>query len=175
MVFSVRANLGYGDAYDSYDKNSLATPVDTDLVAGLANSCDPTDVIALDTGLPFYEHFYSGGVRDLRGYDDNTLGPKDSFCRSIGGDFKVTGGAELAIPTPFAGGRSSTRIALFIDTGYVYENISAFEASKLRSSFGLSVTWEAPIGPIVISYAFPFNDQPGDRTEDLQFSFGTTF
>ena len=49
------------------------------------------------------------------------------------------------------------------------------EADKLRGSFGLSVTWEAPIGPIVISYAFPFNDQPGDRTEDLQFSFGTTF
>jgi outer membrane protein insertion porin family len=57
----------------------------------------------------------------------------------------------------------------------VYENISAFDANKLRGSFGLSVTWEAPIGPIVISYAFPFRDQPGDRTEDLQFSFGTTF
>ena len=71
---------------------------------------------------------------------------------------------ELAFPTPFAGGRSGTRIALFVDTGYVYENIDAFEADKLRGSFGLSVTWEAPIGPIVISYAFPFNDQEGDRT-----------
>ena len=172
LVFSVRANLGYGDSYDSYDKDSQAQDASTDVVA---DSCDQTDVIALDTGLPFYEHFYSGGVRDLRGYDDNTLGPKDANCRSVGGDFKVTGGAELAFPTPFAGGRSGTRIALFIDTGYVYENLSAFEADKLRSSFGLSVTWEAPIGPIVISYAFPFNDQPGDRTEDLQFSFGTTF
>ncbi len=175
LVFSLRANLGYGDSYDSYDKNSLATPVDTQLPPSFADSCDQTDVIALDTGLPFYQHFYSGGVRDLRGYDDNTLGPKDTFCRSVGGDFKVSGGAELAFPTPFTGGRGGTRIALFIDTGYVYENISAFDANKLRSSFGLSVTWEAPIGPIVISYAFPFNDQPGDRTEDLQFSFGTTF
>ena len=175
LVFSLRANLGYGDSYDDYDKTSLATPIDTELPPGLQETCDQTDVIALDTGLPFYEHFYSGGVRDLRGYDDNTLGPKDRFCRSVGGDFKVTGGAELAFPTPFVGGKGGTRIALFIDTGYVYENFSAFEASKMRSSFGLSVTWEAPIGPIVISYAFPFNDQPGDRTEDLQFSFGTTF
>ena len=173
LVFSIRANVGYGDAYDSYDKTSLAMDAETELIPG--QTCDPSDVIALDTGLPFYEHFYSGGVRDLRGYDDNTLGPKDANCRSVGGDFKVAGGAELAFPTPFAGGRSGTRIALFLDTGYVYENISAFEANKLRSSFGLSVTWEAPIGPIVISYAFPFNDQPGDRTEDLQFSFGTTF
>jgi outer membrane protein insertion porin family len=171
LVFSVRGNMGYGDAYDSYDRDSMATPIEVDVPIG---ECDPTDVMKLDTGLPFFEHFYSGGVRDLRGYDDNTLGPKDAFCRSVGGDFKVAGGVELAFPTPFAAG-SGTRIALFVDTGYVYENIDAFEADKLRGSFGLSVTWEAPIGPIVISYAFPFRDQPGDRTEDLQFSFGTTF
>jgi len=172
LVFSVRGNLGYGDSYDSYDKNSKADALEFDQPIG---PCDPTDLMKLDTGLPFYEHFYSGGVRDLRGYDDNTLGPKDLFCRSVGGDFKVAGGFELAFPTPFVGGQSGTRIALFVDTGYVYENISAFELDKMRGSFGLSVTWEAPIGPIVISYAFPFNDRPGDRTEDLQFSFGTTF
>jgi len=172
LVFSVRGNLGYGDSYDSYDKDSLATPIEVDQPFG---DCDPTDLMKLDTGLPFYEHFYSGGVRDLRGYDDNTLGPKDAFCRSVGGDFKVAGGFELAFPTPFVGSQTGTRIALFIDTGYVYENVSAFELDKMRGSFGLSVTWEAPIGPIVISYAFPFNDRPGDRTEDLQFSFGTTF
>jgi outer membrane protein insertion porin family len=173
LVFSLRGNIGYGDAYDDYDKTSLATPIDNEGI--VAGECDPTDVMTLDTGLPFYEHFYSGGVRDLRGYDDNTLGPKDVFCRAVGGDFKVAGGMELAIPTSFGAGRSGTRFALFVDTGYVYESIDDFEADKLRGSFGLSVTWEAPIGPIVISYAFPFNDQEGDRTEDLQFSFGTTF
>jgi outer membrane protein insertion porin family len=172
LVFAVRGNFGYGDAYDSYDSDSQATPIVVETPVG---GCDPTDVMKLDTGLPFYEHFYSGGVRDLRGYDDNTLGPKDGFCRSVGGDLKVAGGMELAFPTPFVGSQSGTRIALFVDTGYVYENIDAFEVDKLRGSFGLSVTWEAPIGPIVISYAFPFRDQPGDRTEDLQFSFGTTF
>jgi len=172
LVFSVRGNVGYGDSYDSYDEESQAIAIPIETPQG---NCDPTDLMKLDTGLPFFEHFYSGGVRDLRGYDDNTLGPKDAFCRSVGGDFKVAGGLELAFPTPFAGGASGTRIALFVDTGYVYENINAFDADKLRGSFGLSITWEAPIGPIVISYAFPFRDQPGDRTEDLQFSFGTTF
>jgi outer membrane protein insertion porin family len=178
LVFAVRGNVAYGDAYDSYDSDFQASlPPDTEPPPELPPDlqCDPTDVITLDTGLPFYEHFYSGGVRDLRGYDDNTLGPKDRFCRSIGGDFKVAGGLELAFPTPFLGGQSGTRIALFADTGYVYENFDAFDANKLRGSFGLSVTWEAPIGPIIISYAFPFRDQEGDRTEDLQFSFGTTF
>jgi len=171
LVFSVRGNVGYGDAYDSYDDESQAMPVGTEVITG---DCDPSDVIGIDRGLPFYEHFYSGGVRDLRGYDDNTLGPKDPFCRSIGGDFKVGGGLEIAFPLQL-GGQAGTRLALFVDSGYVYENIDAFDANKLRGSAGISVTWEAPIGPIVISYAIPFNDQPGDQTEDLQFSFGTTF
>jgi outer membrane protein insertion porin family len=175
LVFSLRGNFGYGDSFDSYDKDSQATPIDTELPPSLVDQCDQTDVIALDTGLPFYEHFYSGGVRDLRGYDDNTLGPKDRFCRSVGGDFKVAGGLELAFPRLFTGATAGTRIALFVDTGYVYENFNAFELDKLRASAGLSVTWQAPIGPIVISYAFPFNTQPGDRKENLQFSFGTTF
>jgi len=180
LVFAIRGNLGYGNAYDSYDKKSLATPVDYPPLESpegfpVSGNCDPTDLMTLDTNLPFFEHFYSGGVRDLRGYDDNTLGPKDGYCRAVGGDFKVGGGMELAFPTPFVGSQSGTRIALFVDTGYVYENLKAFEADKLRGSYGISVTWEAPVGPIVISYAFPFNDRPGDRTEDLQFSFGTTF
>ena len=120
--------------------------------------------------------FSYGGTR----YGGSTLADSRSFIlrfglkdpRSAG---RLHAGMELAFPTPFVGNRAGTRIALFVDTGYVYENIDAFEADKLRGSFGLSVTWEAPIGPIVISYAFPFRDRPGDRTEDLQFSFGTTF
>jgi outer membrane protein insertion porin family len=174
LVFAARGNLGYGNSYDSYDKDSKATPIDTTLPPSQQGRCDPTDVMALDTKLPFYEHFYSGGVRDLRGYDDNTLGPKDAFCRAVGGDFKVGAGIELAFPFEL-GGQSGTRLALFVDSGYVYENISKFDADKLRGSAGISVTWEAPIGPIVISWAFPFNDREGDQTEDLQFSFGTTF
>ena len=178
LTFSYRGDLGYGDAYDNYDRTSLATkttlstPIDTTIRPG--NECLQEEVIDLDRGLPFYQHFYGGGVRDIRGFDDNTLGPKDPFCRALGGDFKVSGGVELAIPTPFTQG-SGSRIALFIDIGNVYENINAFDASLLRASAGLSVTWQAPIGPIIMNFALPLKEQTGDRTETIQFSFGTTF
>jgi outer membrane protein insertion porin family len=172
LTFSFHGDLGYGDAYDSYDKNSQATPQDPTIRPGA--DCLQEEVISLDTGLPFYEHFYGGGVRDIRGFDDNTLGPKDPFCRAVGGDFKVSGGMELAIPTPFTQG-SGSRIALFVDVGNVYENISAFDASLLRASAGLSVTWQAPVGPIIMNFAFPLIEKQGDRTETIQFSFGTTF
>lgn len=174
LVFSFRGDIGYGDAYDNYDETSLATPVDITLPPGIERDCLDEEVIALDTGLPFFEHFLGGGVRDIRGFEDNTLGPKDTACRAVGGDLKVSGGIEIAIPTPFTKGGGS-RIALFVDVGNVYENISAFDASLFRASTGISITWQAPIGPIIMNYAIPLKEFHGDRTETLQFSFGTSF
>jgi len=177
LVVSVHGEVGYGDSYDNYDSTSEATPVPgTDLPEGAEGNCLQEEVMYLDTGLPFYEHFYGGGVRDIRGFEDNTLGPKDGIisCRAVGGDVKVAGGFELAIPTPFTKGGGS-RIALFVDFGNVYENWSTFDASLFRASTGISVTWQAPIGPIIMNYAFPIKKFRGDRTESLQFSFGTTF
>ncbi|NIM69972.1 MAG: outer membrane protein assembly factor BamA [Xanthomonadales bacterium] len=174
LTLSFHGSLGYGDAYDDYDAKSQATPVDPGKQPGSRYDCLDEEIITLDTGLPFFEHFYGGGVRDIRGFDDNTLGPKDPFCRAVGGDLKVSGGIEVAIPTPFAQG-SSSRIALFVDIGNVYENLDAFDASLLRASAGLSVTWQAPIGPIIMNFAVPIKEEEGDRTESIQFSFGTTF
>ena len=174
LTFSVRGDIGYGDAYDNFDETSQAQPIDPTIQPSAAGKCLQQEVISLDRGLPFYEHFYGGGVKDIRGFDDNTLGPKDPFCRSVGGDLKVSGGFELAIPTPFTKG-SGSRIALFIDVGNVYENLDSFDADLLRASAGISVTWQAPIGPIIMNFAVPLKELEGDRTESIQFSFGTTF
>lgn len=176
LVFSIHGDLGYGDAYDNYDSKSLAEPIDVELPEGVEAACLQEEVTSLDRGLPFFEHFYGGGVRDIRGFEDNTLGPKDGplSCRAVGGDVKISGGLELAIPTPFTKGGGS-RIALFVDVGNVYEDIGSVDASLFRASTGISVTWQAPIGPIIMNYAFPIKKFKGDRTESLQFSFGTTF
>jgi outer membrane protein insertion porin family len=174
LTFSFHGDLGYGDSYDDYDKTSLAVPIDTTIQPQFVGNCLQSEVMDLDRGLPFYEHFYGGGVKDIRGFDDNTLGPKDPFCRSVGGDLKISGGMEIAIPTPFTKRRGS-RLALFVDIGNVYQNLDKFDADLLRASAGISVTWQAPIGPIIMNFAYPLKEQPGDQTESIQFSFGTTF
>ncbi len=174
LTFSFHGNIGYGSSYDNYDKRSKATPVDPVRQPGARDNCLEEEILDLDRGLPFYEHFYGGGVRDIRGFDDNTLGPKDPFCRALGGDLKVSGGIEVAIPTPFTQG-SGSRIALFVDVGNVYRNWDAFDANLFRVSTGLSVTWQAPVGPIIMNFAYPLREFEGDRTESIQFSFGTTF
>jgi outer membrane protein insertion porin family len=170
FVIGSRINLAQGDSFDNFDSSRLAKPGSTQRLAG---ECNANDIIGIDSGLPFFEHFFGGGTRDIRGFNDNTLGPKDQFCRAVGGDFKVSGGVELSMPAPFGGGGS--KIGLFTDFGNVYEDIGAFELSEIRASAGFFMTWQAPVGPITISLGKAFRDKEGDDTQTLQFSFGTIF
>jgi len=174
MAFSIKGDLAYGDAYDNYDEDLGLEPVEVELNEDLRRDCQIDEVVTFDDGLPFYEHFYGGGVSDIRGFDDNSLGPKDNFCRSVGGDFKVIGGIELAFPLPNIES-SGTRLAWFVDVGNVFRNYDSFETDLLRASTGLSLTWQAPVGPIIINVATPLKKREGDETQAIQFSFGQTF
>ena len=171
MAFSLRGDFAYGDAYDNWDER---LDIEEREPQRLSGNCQVDEIVTLDRGLPFYEHFFGGGVRDIRGFNDNTLGPKDQFCRSVGGDLKVSGGVELAFPIPFVEGRG-TRLAWFVDIGNVYRDLDDFDADRLRASTGVSLTWQAPVGPIIINLATPIKKRDGDDTQALQFSFGTTF
>ncbi|HWT15339.1 MAG TPA: outer membrane protein assembly factor BamA [Patescibacteria group bacterium] len=136
-----------------------------------------------ETGsLPFYQNFYAGGVRSVRGFEDNTLGPTEpayansSYLQPLGGAFKAVGGLELIIPTPMTKGDSDTaQLSAFVDVGNVFEDFDAFDAGELRASAGLSLKWQAPVGPIIINLVRPIKKQDGDRTEGIQFSFGQQF
>lgn len=174
MAFGLRGDLSYGDAYDNYDKRLGIEPVDVELNPDLSRTCLPEEVVSFDDGLPFYEHYFGGGVSDIRGFDDNSLGPKDQFCRSVGGDLKVATGVELAFPLPFVES-SGTRLALFVDVGNVYRNWDSFDSDLLRASAGISLTWQAPVGPIIINLAKPIRELEGDDTQALQFTFGGVF
>jgi outer membrane protein insertion porin family len=45
----------------------------------------------------------------------------------------------------------------------------------MRFSTGLGVSWQSPFGPIKLVYAVPLNDKPADKTQSVQFQFGTGF
>lgn len=148
---------------------------------------------------PFWENYYAGGVKDVRGFEQNTLGPRycsglnsqgkeskpsrkgrcaDSYyhdAQPIGGAFKVLGTAQVFLPLPFLKDINTARVAWFVDTGNVYRKASAFDATTLRVSTGISLQWRAPIGPLVISLATPIREQSADKhyKEAIQFTFGS--
>ncbi len=153
----LRSNLAYGDGYGKTDS------------------------------LPFFERYFAGGIRTVRGYESNTLGPRDPVSGlAIGGNMRVTAGADYIFPVPFLEKPpSSLRLSLFLDIGNVYLNnfntfdaplgTNGFQADQLRSSYGLSLVWISPIGPLRFSYADTINDVPGDNLRAFQFSIGSFF
>lgn len=125
--------------------------------------------------LPFFENFFAGGPRSVRGYAANTLGPRDSRGNPLGGAFEVVGGAEVYFPVPFAKDARQFRLGAFVDIGNVFEDFDAFDSGELRYSTGISTLWLSPVGPLSLSFAVPLNDKAGDETEVVQFSLGGSF
>lgn len=130
--------------------------------------------------LPFFERFFLGGPRSLRGYEDNTIGPKDRSNRATGGNLKVFASAEVIWPLPFLGDDNRQfRLTTFYDTGNVYnlDNDAAedFGLGNLRSSIGIGALWLSPVGILTVSLAKAIGDETGDRLQTFQFTFGTSF
>jgi len=123
--------------------------------------------------LPFFQNFYAGGVQTIRGFNDNTVGPKDSQGRPWGGSTKVLANAELLFPVPFFEDNQSMRLGTFVDAGMVSDG--GFDTEYLRFSFGLSGTWLSPFGAITVSTAMPMNTQDNDDIKMFQFSMGSNF
>ena len=101
------------------------------------------------TGFPFMENYYAGGIRSVRGFRSNSLGPQEN-ANALGGAFRVLGTLEVLFAPAFAGeNNKSFRMGAFVDGGNVYEDFDHFDAGELRYSAGLSAVWLSPIGPLV--------------------------
>ncbi len=127
------------------------------------------------TELPFFENFYAGGPRTVRGYEENSLGPEDIFGRALGGNIEVVGGAEVIVPVPFLAEFKSVRLSTFIDAGNVWSADQHVRMADVRMSAGVSGIWMSPFGLLSVSVAQPFRDRAGDEVQRFQFNFGTQF
>jgi outer membrane protein insertion porin family len=117
------------------------------------------DVGGIDQILPFTQHFTAGGSDSLRGFENNTVGPRglqvtpstvvtdpngkvvlgndsnDSISissRSLGGNAMILGGIELIVPTPFVevDFDNSVRTSLFVDVGNVWDTEFDYDRYK---------------------------------------------
>lgn len=125
--------------------------------------------------LPFFANFFAGGISSVRGYEANSLGPRDSNGRPLGGAFLATGRLELIFPPPVGGAAHTLRLSGFVDAGNVFATVSDFDTAELRYSAGVTLQWLSPLGPLTFSLAAPLNAKPGDDTQEFQFTFGRSF
>ncbi len=126
---------------------------------------------------PFFKNFYAGGIDSVRGFEGNTLGPKDSYSNPTGGNVLVDGSLGLIFPNYIS---DNLRTSIFLDGGNVYNTFNnkrynGTGSGGPRYSSGIEADWLTPLGLIDLSVAKALNPQPGDNKEFFQFSLGANF
>jgi outer membrane protein insertion porin family len=163
------------DYYKVSYRHQTAFPVTDVITFGFRSRIGLGKSYSNTSDVPFFDKYTAGGVRSVRGYEQNSLGPLDSLNDPFGGNFQVTTTAELLFPLESFGSSDTFRVALYFDAGNVFKDSGSFESSDLRQSVGLSAKWFSAVGPLEFSYAFPINDLPSDDTRSFQFALGASF
>ena len=125
---------------------------------------------------PVFKNFYSGGLGSVRGFEQGSLGPRDTSTDSaIGGAKKITLNAELITPFPGAGNDRTLRMFGFVDAGNVFSEASSYSLADLRASAGVGISWISPVGPLRLGIARALRKEATDRIQTVQFQIGTSF
>lgn len=127
--------------------------------------------------VPFYQNYYLGGINTVRGYYLNSLGPRDTDGSSLGGTRELSLSNDLMFPMPGIKDEHTVRMSVFFDAGTLWggDSFNVTPQQEFRASYGLSLTWISPLGPMKFAYALPLFNQPNDSLEPFQFMLGTSF
>ena len=139
---------------------------------------------------PPYQNFYAGGLKSVRGFKQNTLGPRAVYQngfyysnRPSGGAYLIEGGFDFIFNLSFLDDTRSVRSSIFLDYGNVFSDgcriyefkCSEFDLGELRYSIGLGFTWITQLGPLSFSISSALNNDEYDETEAFQFEIGNQF
>lgn len=161
-------------------QQQLFVPIGKDYTLGL-NALFDYGKSYSDLQYPIFKNVYAGGIGTVRGYSQNSLGPRDLLTGTyLGGSKRVVGNVQFYFPMPGTQNDRTFRWFAFIDGGQVYGtdgygNDTSINLSQLRYGAGIGVSWVSPIGPLQLSLAKPLNAKDTDNTQIFQFQIGTGF
>jgi translocation and assembly module TamA len=125
--------------------------------------------IAGPNGAPPDRLFFAGGGGSVRGYEYQSLSPRDAEGTLIGGRSLVEISAELRW-------RQSDRLGYvaFLDAGAAGSNVEP-PIDQMRMGAGLGVRYYAGFGPLRADIAVPLNKEEGDADFQIYISIGQAF
>ena len=153
-------------------------------------------------GVPFQERFYCGGGSTVRGYDENSLGPRLSEEDGslspelpgqslpdyiLGGRNMIVANLEWRFPLPLFG-RQGLGGVMFFDGGGAWQDLSDIAGSRAlpwqpgdrndtrRVFYGLGIglRYLTPLTVIRVDFGLPLQNL-ADHTNRWHFSLGHTF
>jgi outer membrane protein insertion porin family len=123
--------------------------------------------------IPYWEKFFLGGERSIRGYDVYTIGPRNEGGFNMGGDRAVVFNAEYIIPV---GG--PLYLIAFYDVGNSVAYSDKLRFKDMYSSMGLEARLFIPALRVPFRLIFAYNNKKvysADSDFAFRFAVGTTF
>lgn len=149
-----------------------------DLIGSL--SVGAGHVLKTGDSLNVFDQFTIGG-RQIRGFENDGIGPRMPNGDTLGGTTYFTASAEVSAPMPAVPEDFGLRAALFADAGTLYGNEVPNSAgargtdSSLRASVGAGITWASPFGALRFDYAVPVAKEDYDQVQHFRFSMANQF
>lgn len=106
--------------------------------------------------------FFAGGDQSVRGYDYQTLSPRDGDGKRIGGRYLAVGSLEYQYPL-----RERWRLAAFVDHGNAIDRFD----EALKTGVGIGIRWVSPVGPLRLDLAHALDSDEGSGFR-IHFSMG---
>ena len=130
-----------------------------------------------------YRYFLGG--ESLRGFDIAGVGSRSKFFSTyaLGGLWKVNGSTQLNFPI-FIPDEYQVKGFVFVDYGilgkppreeYEYQGVPNYIDDTIRTSAGVGIYWNTPMGPMNFSWGWPLKMTPYDREQRFLLSFETQF
>ncbi|MBU0500618.1 MAG: autotransporter assembly complex protein TamA [Gammaproteobacteria bacterium] len=113
--------------------------------------------------MPVSRRFFAGGDNSLRGYEYQSLGPKNAAGEVEGGAYLLVGSLEYE---QFINPEWS--LAAFVDSGNAFND----KLDTLYTGVGVGVRWQSPVGPVKLDVAHPLDGQDDFR---LHIGIGPEF
>lgn len=120
--------------------------------------------------VPSSLRFYSGGGGSVRGYDYQSVGPRNEKNDPLGGVSQVEVGAETRWRF-----NETMGLVAFVDGGMVYENVDDKLFQDLLWGAGLGFRYYTAIGPVRLDVAAPLNRRSDDDAWQMYISIGQSF
>ena len=162
----IRNTLSASQFWPVTDDVTLSFKAKTGLITGITKD------------VRFLDRYFIGGD-DLRGFETNGVGPRDTLTDdALGGEWKYTGSISIQYPIglPKELGISGRTFTDFGSSGSLSPtNSTTKDDGSLRVSAGAGITWVSPFGPIGFDLAFPLLKEDYDLEENFRLNFATRF
>lgn len=101
------------------------------------------------------DRFFAGGATTVRGYTEDSLGPRDLFGLPLGGDKMVVLNQEMRFPV-----RGWLRGVAFVDAGNVFNQLEPETGQSLKLGYGVGLRINSPVGLLRVDYGIPASMLP---------------